>query len=172
MAESKLVTYQLAGGVPIFKPQIGFELPKGEFSPAVIGSQVPVVPKQNWWQRNNINTNSVMNFMGNLLNLAGGTANVIAAFKKGEPMQVGNQTLDPAQAQMLYQVALANQQAGGGQAGNEAMLRMMEQNQQMIFQMMNNKNTAENKDNTLLYVGGAVLAVVVIGGIIYVATKK
>lgn len=171
MAESKLVTYQLAGGIPIFKPQIGFELPKGEFSPAVIGSQGPVVPKQNWFQRNNINTNSVMNFMGNLLNLAGGTANVIAAFKKGEPMQVGNQTLDPAQAQMLYQVALANQQAGGGQAGNEAMLRVIEQNQRTIQELIDEKNSKE-KDNTLLYVGGAVLAAVVIGGIIYVATKK
>lgn len=171
MAESKLVTYQLAGGIPIFKPQIGFELPKGEFSPAVIGSQGPVIPKQNWFQRNNINTNSVMNFMGNLLNLAGGTANVIAAFKKGEPMQVGNQTLDPAQAQMLYQVALANQQAGGGQAGNEAMLRVIEQNQRTIQELIDEKNSKE-KDNTLLYVGGAVLAAVVIGGIIYVATKK
>lgn len=176
--EASLATYSLAAAIPVSTPTIKtFDNPLTK----PIGSELPVAFKaeaikaqQNWLQRNNITVDSVLGRINQLIGIAGGINNVLVSYKKGQPMQVGNQTLSASEAELLHKAALANQQAGGGQAGNEAMLRMMEQNQQMMMFFIQNQQAKQNlqeapkNNNTMLFVIGGALLV----GILVISLKK
>ena len=75
-------------------------------------------------------------------------------------------------------MALQIQNAGGGQAGNEAIMQFLLQNQQMMNQYMMNQNAANNnnnpepKDNTTLYVGLGIGGVIFIAMIMLMMSKK
>lgn len=169
--EASLATYSLAAAIPVSTPTIKtFDNPIGKTSLTsahhITGGHVYA---QNWLQRNNITVDSVLGRINQLIGIAGGINNVLVSYKKGQPMQVGNQTLSASEAELLHKAALANQQAGGGQAGNEAMQRMMEQNQQLLMLMFQSQQAKQNlqetpkNNNTMLFVIGGALLVVILG---------
>ena len=170
MAEAKLGIYQLAVAGVVPTRQAGVKLPSSPLgNTRVVTAGLSTGTRGNFFQRNNINMGSVMGFLQDAIGIAGGIGNLINSFKKGEPIRVGEKILDPEQAELVYKAALANQQAGGGQAGNEAMMRVMEQNQAMtnmfMMKMMEGKSDPPaSKDNTGLYIGLGVggLAIIVI----------
>ena len=103
-----------------------------------------------WFERNNVNADSVVNRVEDMLNLAGGVANVINMFKGGRPINVGGQQGrldDYVEDNLLYTDNNAN--------------NFMQQylQQKMMAEMMGGNKP---KDNTALYIGLGVGGVVLI----------
>lgn len=189
--ESKLAMYQLAAVQPIPTITAGIQPPANPITgvrpPITTTVNNPVTSvgggKQNWFKRNNINFNTVAGGLESLLNLAGGTANIINAFKSGQQIDLNGHAASEQERQMLYQMAMAKQQGGS----NEAMMQMFMQNQQMMMQMFANagmrggddyNNNSNNIDRggggskMPLYIGLGVGGLLLVGVIVAVAMKK
>ena len=63
----------------------------------------------NIFERNNITVGSTLERATQLLNLAGGAANVISAFKSGQPVRVNGEELSDEERQYIYETAIARQ---------------------------------------------------------------
>ena len=130
---------------------------------------------KNWnWSADNI-----LHRFNQAVGAVGSVSNLINSFKNGTPINVDGKTLSEEDRKFFYQMALQSQNAGGGQAGNEAIMQFLLQNQQMMNQYMMNQNAANNnnnnpepKDNTTLYVGLGIGGVIVIAMIMLMMSKK
>ena len=155
--ESKLALYQLA-------------------APTCNSCQKMGVPIKQW----DMSFDNILKRFNQTLNAAGSVANLINSIKSGNPVQVGGQNLSEEEKKLFYQLALQNQNAGGGQAGNEAMMQFMQQNQQMMQNFMammanrnnNSYNQESKKDNTPLYIGLGIGGVLFITVMIMMMNKK
>ena len=131
-----------------------------------------------WFERNNVNADSVVNRVEDMLNLAGGVANVINMFKGGRPINVGGQQLSQAQARQLYDSAVAKEEGRLDDYVEDNLLytdnnanNCMQQylQQKMMAEMMGGNKP---KDNTALYIGLGVGGVVLIAMMMMMMQKK
>jgi|GEM_PF-502623 len=131
-----------------------------------------------WFERNNVNADSVVNRVEDMLNLAGGVANVINMFKGGRPINVGGQQLSQAQARQLYESAVAKEEGRLDDYVEDNLLytdnnanNFMQQylQQKMMAEMMGGNKP---KDNTALYIGLGVGGVVLIAMMMMMMQKK
>lgn len=124
------------------------------------------------------NADSVVNRVEDMLNLAGGVANVINMFKGGRPINVGGQQLSQAQARQLYESAVAKEEGRLDDYVEDNLLytdnnanNFMQQylQQKMMAEMMGGNKP---KDNTALYIGLGVGGVVLIAMMMMMMQKK
>lgn len=107
----------------------------------------------NIFERNNITVGSTLERATQLLNLAGGAANVISAFKSGQPVRVNGEELSDEERQYVYETAIARQNGTLTENSSNDMF------QQLLLAKMLDDN---KKDNTPLYIGLGVAALLVV----------
>ena len=107
----------------------------------------------NIFERNNITVGSTLERATQLLNLAGGAANVISAFKSGQPVRVNGEDLSDEERQYVYETAIARQNGTLTENSSNDMFQQL-----MLAKMLDDNK----KDNTPLYIGLGVAALLVV----------
>ena len=124
----------------------------------------------NFFKRNNITVDNAINRVNDLIDLAGGVADIVNKFKGGQNINVEGKTLTPEEARELYQAALAKQQ---GQLDSYLQNNLTNPSANDSFLQDYLKMQAlKKKDNTPLYIGLGIGGVLFITVMIMIMNKK
>ena len=107
----------------------------------------------NIFQRNNITAGTTLERLNQLVDLAGGAANVINSFKSGQPVRVNGEDLSPEEQEYVYKTAVARQNGTLNESNSNSMFQQL-----MLAKMLDDNK----KDNTPLYIGLGAAALIVI----------
>ena len=107
----------------------------------------------NIFQRNNITAGTTLERLTQLVDLAGGAANVINSFKNGQPVRVNGEDLSPEEQEYVYKTAVARQNGTLNESNSNSMFQQL-----MLAKMLDDNK----KDNTPLYIGLGAAALIVI----------
>lgn len=107
----------------------------------------------NIFQRNNITAGTTLERLTQLVNLAGGAANVVSSFKSGLPVRVNGEELSPEEREYVYRVAEAERSGTLNESNSNSMFQQL-----MLAKMLDDNK----KDNTPLYIGLGAAALIVI----------
>ncbi|MBO1884842.1 hypothetical protein J4N46_10570 [Capnocytophaga sp. Marseille-Q4570] len=128
-----------------------------------------------WLERNNVNVDSVIGRVNDLLDVAGGVANVINMYKGGRPISVDGRQISQEEARQLYEAAQAKQE-GRLEDYVEDKVYYTDNNSNNFMQQYLQKKLLSDadapKDNTALYIGLGLGGVAVLALLFMVMNKK
>ena len=164
--ETKLALYQLSAPCSSCNNGLGlFKRDPNKVAARKAQHEQRRATEGNFFKRNNISLDSVVNRANDLLDLAGGVSNIINQFKGGRPIYLDGKPASPEQARELYETAVAKEK-GELESYLQNNLQKSDSTGKNSFleeYMKMKMLEGDKKDNTPLYIGlGAGFLLVVV----------